>query len=145
MSPCSFCHCNYGEEKYNVHFPYQCVPESLLVSGIYSPLKTVLKKCIKNIRLTRIWVISFLKNFLGLHLWHREVSRPGVESELQLRPTTTAHGNTSFLTHWTRPEIEPTTSRFLVVFVNHWTMRGTPKAGFYFIKQRKEDVFCGED
>ena len=90
MSPCSFRHCNYGEEKYNVHFPYQCVPESLLVSGIYSPLKTVLKKCIKNIRLTRIWVISFLKNFLGLHLWHREVSRPGVESELQLRPTTTA-------------------------------------------------------
>lgn len=30
------------------------------------------------------------------------------------------------LTHWARPEIEPTTSWFLVGFINHWTMMGTP-------------------
>ena len=31
---------------------------------------------------------------------------------------TTAHGNTGSLTHWARPEMEPTTSWFLVRFVS---------------------------
>ena len=63
--------------------------------------------------------------FLRPHLWHMEVPGPGVESELQLRPTsshsnnwiwaasvtyTEACGNTPSLTHWERPEIEPTSS-----------------------------------
>ena len=39
---------------------------------------------------------------------------------------TTAHGNTRSLTHWVRPGIEPTTSWFLVGFVNHWATTGTP-------------------
>ena len=33
---------------------------------------------------------SFFFCFLGLHLWHMKVSRPGVESELQLLAYTTA-------------------------------------------------------
>ena len=55
-----------------------------------------------------------------------EVSGPGVESELQLRPTpqsrqhwiwatsvaiAAACGNNGSLTHWVRPEIEPASSR----------------------------------
>ena len=43
---------------------------------------------------------------------------------------TTAHGNAGFPTHWARPGIEPTTSWFLVRFVNHWAMMGTP--GFFY-------------
>ena len=38
---------------------------------------------------------------------------------------TTAHGNAGSLTPWARPGIEPTSSWFLVRFVNHWTMKGT--------------------
>jgi len=39
---------------------------------------------------------------------------------------TTAHGNAGSLTHWARPGIEPSTSWFLVGFVNHWATTGTP-------------------
>ena len=39
---------------------------------------------------------------------------------------TTAHGNARSLTHWARPGIKPTISWFLVGFVNHWAMMGTP-------------------
>ena len=38
--------------------------------------------------------------FLGLHLWHMEVPRLGVKSELQLPAYTTVHGNARSLTHW---------------------------------------------
>ena len=74
----------------------------------------------------------FLFFFKWLHLHHMEVPRLGVESELQLRPIPqpqqcgiwagsatdmTAHGNAESLTHWTRPGIEPLSSRILVRFV----------------------------
>ena len=39
---------------------------------------------------------------------------------------TTAHGNAGSSTHWTRLGIEPETSWFLVGFINHWAMTGTP-------------------
>ena len=39
---------------------------------------------------------------------------------------TTAHGNTGSCTHWLRPGTKPATSWFLVRFVNHWAMTGTP-------------------
>ena len=63
-----------------------------------------------------------------------EVPRLGVESELvslaYTRATamwiraasatyTTAHGNVGHLTHRARPGIKPTTSWFLVGFINH--------------------------
>ena len=41
---------------------------------------------------------------------------------------TTAHGSARSLTHWERPGIEPTTSWFLVGFVNHCTMTRTPQS-----------------
>ena len=44
---------------------------------------------------------------------------------------TIAHGNTRSLTHWARPGFEHTTSWFLVGFVNHWAMTGTPRAGIF--------------
>ena len=73
--------------------------------------------------------------------WHMEVPRLGVQSELYHQPMpqpqqcgirvasgtyTTAPGNARSLSHWARPEIEPTTSWFLIGFVNHWATRGTP-------------------
>ena len=40
---------------------------------------------------------------------------------------TTAHSTTESLTHWARrPGIKPTTSWFLVRFVNHWATTWTP-------------------
>jgi len=45
---------------------------------------------------------------------------------------TTAQGSTGSLTHWARAGIEPTTSWFLVGFVNHWAMTGTPGLVFVF-------------
>ena len=45
---------------------------------------------------------------------------------------TTAHGNTGSLTHWARPGIKPTTSWFLVRFVNHWATMGTPFLCFLY-------------
>ena len=39
---------------------------------------------------------------------------------------TTAHSNAGSLTHWVKPRIKPATSWFLVRFINHCTMTGTP-------------------
>ena len=39
---------------------------------------------------------------------------------------TTAHNNARSLIHWVRPGIELTTSWFLVRYINHWAMTGTP-------------------
>ena len=67
--------------------------------------------------------------FLGPHLWHMEVPRLGVESELQLPAYTaatatsdlscvcdlhhTAHSNGKSLTQWARPGIKPVFSLIL--------------------------------
>ena len=71
--------------------------------------------------------------FLGTHGQHMEVSRLGVESELQLPANTTtiatgvwamsvtdttAHGNTRFPAHWGRPGLEPASSWILVRFIS---------------------------
>ena len=49
---------------------------------------------------------------------------------------TTAHSNAGSPTHWVRPGIEPATSWFLVRFINHWAMMGTPPIlYFFFIKK----------
>ena len=83
----------------------------------------------------------FLKNFfflsfffLGLHLWHMEVPRLGIELELQLlvyavataMPDASiicdlcysAYGSARPLTHWVGPGIEPASSWMLVGFIN---------------------------
>ena len=43
----------------------------------------------------------------------------------------TVHGNAGSLTHWARAGTEPATSWFLVGFVNHCAMTGTPSFPFY--------------
>ena len=75
----------------------------------------------------------FFFYFLGLHMWHMEVPRLGVKSELSCHPTpqpqqpgiqgesstyTTAHDNAGRLTHWARPGIETVSSRILVRFIS---------------------------
>ena len=50
-------------------------------------------------------------------LWHMEVLRLGVKSELQLPAYTTAHGNAQHLIHQPGPGIEPASSWILVVFL----------------------------
>ena len=65
--------------------------------------------------------------FLGLHLWHVEVPRRGVELEMQLLAYTTAHSNARSWTHWTRPGIRPTSSRILVRFITCWATMWTPR------------------
>ena len=55
--------------------------------------------------------------FLGLHLWHMEVPRVGVYSELQLPIYTTATAipdPSHILTHWARPGTEPASLWILI-------------------------------
>ena len=75
--------------------------------------------------------------FLEPHVWHVEVPRLGVKSELQLIGTATAtatassatdteaHSNTGSLTHWAKPVIKPASSWILVRFVSP-SHNGTP-------------------
>ena len=86
--------------------------------------------------------------FLRLLPWHMEVPRLG-RCSCQPMPEpqqwgiravsatyTTAHGNGGSWTHWARAGIEPATSWFLVVFVNHCTTTGTPDDGIsFFLRQ----------
>ena len=88
---------------------------------------SVLPQCLVYISLS----LSFF-SFLGPHLWHVEVSRLGVQSELQLPAYTpaTATRDPSGVCHlhhsswqrwilnWARPGIEPATLCFLVRFVS---------------------------
>ena len=84
-------------------------------------------------KLTFLFFLSFFICFLGLHLWHMEVPRLGVESELQLPAYTTAtgtqdlrqsvtyttaHSKARSLTHWVKPGIEPASSQTLVRFIS---------------------------
>ena len=86
-------------------------------------------------------LILYFIYFLGLHLWHMEVPRLGVQLELQLPANvtaitkiqamsatyTTAHSNTRALTHWARPGMEPTSSWILVGFITPWATKGMPR------------------
>ena len=81
-----------------------------------------------KIRYSRFFFFCFLGPHTKKHggVWHMEVPKLGVESELQLLVYTTAHGNTRSLTRWARPGIEPASSWILVGFINHWATKGTP-------------------
>ena len=87
-----------------------------------------------------VFCCLFVCLFLGPQ-WHVEVPRPGVKSELQLLPYTTAiaaqdpnciatysraHGNVGSLTHWTRPGIEHASSWILSQICFHWATTGSP-------------------
>ena len=55
---------------------------------------------------SNLWMSLFFF-FLGLHPWHMEVPRLGIESELQLSAYTTATATPDPLTHWVGPGIRP--------------------------------------
>ena len=140
----------------------------LFFFGLYMWHMEVLGPGIKSGPLTQCWTLNplchsrnsflfffsfflfffFFFVFLGLHSWHMEVPRLGVQSELWplAYPTATAiwdlshicglhhsYGNTGSLTHLVRPGIKPTSSWILVGFVNLWAMMGTPETPKIFI------------
>ena len=70
----------------------------------------------------------FFPVFLGPHLWHMEVPKLGVKSELQLPAYTAACGNAGSLNHGARPGIEPASSWASVGFVTYGDTR-TPMVG----------------
>ena len=87
-------------------------------------------------------------HFIFFHLQHMEVSRPEVESELQMPstlqpqqhqiPATSASysatsGNAGSLTHRARSGTEPISSRTLCLVFNRWAAMGTPSVHFFLI------------
>ena len=89
----------------------------------------------------KYFIIIFFLSFLGPHPQHMEVPRLGVliraTYSCPAYATATAmpdpsrlydlhHSSQQCQTHWARPGIQPATSWFLVGFVNHWAMMGTP-------------------
>ena len=87
-----------------------------------------------------LFLFFFLLYFLGSHLWHMEVPRLGVTSELQLPVYTPATQDPSHicdlccslwqcrsLTHWAKPGVEAASSWILVGFLTHWATTGTPR------------------
>ena len=104
----------------HIMFPFQSLKERLRES----PPLPLFQRLIID------WLIFC---FLGPHLWHMEVSRLGVEWELQPQPMpqpqqqgiwatsatyTSAHSNAGSLTHWARPGMESASSWILVGFVS---------------------------
>ena len=84
----------------------------------------------------------FFSFFKCPHLWHMEILRSGVKSELKLQPMpqpqkcqiqassvtyTAACSITGSLTQWAILGIEPTSSWILVGFLTHWATAGTPE------------------
>ena len=95
-------------------------------------------------------VFCFCFFFFQLHLRHMEVPSLRVASKLRLPAYTTATASPDpsgvcdlhhsswqrwILNPWARPGIEPTTSWFLVGFVDHWAMMWTLL--FFFNEEKK--------
>ena len=70
--------------------------------------------------------------FLGLYPGHMDVSQARGLIRAVAASLHQSHNNTGSLTHRARPGIEPSTSWFLVGFVNHWVMMETPCISFNF-------------
>ena len=111
--------------------------ECWLWGGIGDFLTAEIMKWVRKVRFCMDFVFSF--SFLRLHLWHREIPRLGVESELQLEPVlqpqqhqigaasaiyAIAYGNTRSLTHRTRPGIELASSQTLCQVLNPLSCNG---------------------
>ena len=60
-------------------------------------------------------------------------SHSNLGPKLCLQPYTTAHGNTRSLTHWARPEIEPSSSWILVRFVTTEPWQELSWASFFIV------------
>ena len=106
--------------------------------------KKILKKCFSNTQYQRNRedFFFFFFFFFCLFVFSRVVPKAYGGSQARgLWPTpqtkqhgiwamsatyTTAHSNARSLTHWGRPGIKPTTSWFLVGFINNWATMVTP-------------------
>ena len=64
-----------------------------------------------------------------MHLQHMEVSRLGVQSELQIGAKFTTYAGS--LTHGGRPGIEATSLWLLVGLLTCWATLGTPRIVFF--------------
>lgn len=93
----------------------------------------------------------FFLQFLGPHLQHTEIPRPGVESECSRQPMpqpqkhriwaesvtyTTAHGNLQILNPLSEARDGTPSSWILVRFVNCWATKGTP-----ILPPEREELF----
>ena len=127
--------------------------------GIYNVPVTVLSQ-IDSVSL-RSWgpqeTTIFLFFFLGLQLWHMEISQVIVESKMQLLALhhsnvgsephlrlicrTTAQGNTESVTHSARLGIKPASSWILVGFLTCWVTVGTLRPLCLFKKKKKKGKF----
>ena len=136
---------NNKNEELNLDLScYYCNQHHAFKKYIYYILLYVLLLYIIYLHNThyKIYYIYLYCIYLGPHLWHMDVPRLGVESELHLLACTSATGNrglelhlwptphlmatSDHLTHWARPGIKPTSSWILVRFLTHWATVGTP-------------------
>ena len=87
--------------------------------------------CIVSFWQRSYFLLFFLR---AVHLWHTEVPRLGVQSELQLLTYTTAHGNDGSLTHWAGPGIKPTSSWIPVGFISPEPQGKFPENGHSYLR-----------
>ena len=113
-------------DYFEAYFPHSAFNAPLLLKFLQTLPYAI---CLYKSNLLRYFkLLTLFFFFLWLHQQHMEVSRLGVELEIHLRPmtqpwqhgiwaTSTTHaiacGNTRSLTHWVRPEVEPTSSQTL--------------------------------
>ena len=101
-----------------------------------------------DLRNAFLFFFFFFLLLLWPHLQYMEVPRPGVELELQLRPTpqpwkhqigatfttyTTTHGNTRSLTHWARPGIKLASSWGQCQVFNPLSHKGNFRNAFFLL------------
>ena len=101
-------------------------------------------KCIAWLLL--LFIYLFILVFLGLHLWHVDVSRLGVTLNLLLPAYARVTGTRDpsyicdlqhssrqcrCLTHWAKPGIKPASSQILVGVINRWAQRELPAFSFF--------------
>ena len=114
-----------------------------------SSISVLTSFCGNRIFLVLFWfAFCLFFSFLELHLWHMQLPRLGVESELQLPAYTMATAiairdrshvcnlyqsswECQILTHWARPGIKPASSWILFRFITCWSIMGTPSNGIF--------------
>ena len=114
------------------HLP-QCWYESLFKVTNRVPSSLQLLSC-KDIQFLSFFVFFFWSSFCLFAIpWATTAAYGGSQARDRIWAVATGlHHSTQFtagsLTHWVRPGIKPKTSWFLVGFVNHWAMTGTPSS-----------------
>ena len=111
---------NTGHSINNIEFPTIRPPgNSLLATNLTDKQYSfIFYFYFLFIYLFYLFIYLFIFAFLGLYLWHAEIPRLRVESELQLLAYTTAHSSPGSLIHWARPGIKPASSWIPVGFIS---------------------------